>query len=59
MHDKSLFYEDAHFKESPSKNQKSSKVNIKSTICLDFPGPDLLGGQKGRKIKENAKSFSF
>ena len=41
------------------KNQKSSKVNIKFTICHDIPSPDLLEGPKDRKIKENAKFFSF
>ena len=41
------------------KIQKSSKVNLKSTICHDFPSPDLLEGPKDGKIKENAKFFSF
>ena len=50
-------YGDVHFIESPSKNQKSSKVNMKSTICHDFPSPDLLEGPKDGKIKENAKFF--
>ena len=45
------------FIESPSKNQKSSKGNMKSTICHDFPSPDLLEGPKDGKIKENAKFF--
>ena len=54
MHDKSV-----RFIESPSKNQKTSKVNIKSTICHEFPSPDLLEGPKDEKIKENAKFFSF
>ena len=54
MHDKSV-----GFIESPSKNQNSSKVNMKSTICHDFPSPDLLEGSKDEKIKENAKFFSF
>ena len=45
--------------ESPSKNQKSSNVNMKSTICHDFPSPDLLEGLKNGKSKENAKFFSF
>ena len=35
-------YGDVCFIESPSKNQNSSKVNMKSTICHDFTGPDLL-----------------
>ena len=45
--------------QNPSKNQKSSKVNMKSTICHDFPSPDLLEGPKDRKIKENAKVQFF
>ena len=45
--------------EKPSKNQRSSTVNMKSTICHDFPIPDLLEGPKDGKIKENAKFFSF
>ena len=45
--------------QSPSKNQKTSKVNIKSTICYDFPSPDLLEGPKDEKIKKNANFFSF
>ena len=32
---------------------------MKSTICHDFQSPDLLEGPKDRKIKENAKFFSF
>ena len=32
---------------------------MKSTICHDFPSPDLLEGPKDRKIKENAKFVSF
>ena len=59
MHDKCPVYLDARFKESPSKNQKSSKVNMKSTICHDFPSADLLEGPKDRKIKENGKFSSF
>ena len=47
-------YGDNRFIETPSKNQKSSKVNMKSTICYDFPNPDLLEGLKEGKIKENA-----
>ena len=38
------------FIESPSKNQKSSKVNMNSTICHDFPNPDLLEEPKDGKI---------
>ena len=59
MYDKCLLHGDVRFIESPSKNQKSSKVNMKSTICHDFQSPDLLEGPKDRKIKENAKLFSF
>ena len=54
---KSPLYEDVRFIESPSKNQKSSKVNMKSTICPDFPSPDLLEEPKDERIKENAKFF--
>ena len=43
--------------ESSSKNQKSSKVNMKSTICHDFSSPGLLNGPRDGKIKENAKFF--
>ena len=56
---KYALYGDVCFIESPSKNQKSSKVNMKSTICHDFPSPDLLEGLKDGKIKENAKFSSF
>ena len=52
-------YGDVHFIDSPSKNQKSSIVNMKSTICHDFPSPDLLEGPKDGKTKENVKFFSF
>ena len=54
-----MLYGDVDFTESPSKNQKSSKVSMKFTICHDFPNPDLLEGLKDRKIKENAKTFLF
>ena len=37
-------YGDIGFIESSFKSQKSSKVNIKSTIRYDFPNPDLLEG---------------
>ena len=57
--EKCPLYGDVQFKESPSKNQKSSKVNMKSTICHHFPSPDLLEGPKVGKIKENAKLFLF
>ena len=32
---------------------------MKSSICHDFPSPDLLEGPKDGKIKDNAKFFSF
>ena len=32
---------------------------MKSTICHDFPNPDLLDRPKEEKIKENTKFFSF
>ena len=51
-------YGDFRLIESPSKNQESSKINMmKSTICHDFPSPDLLEEPKLVKIKENAKFF--
>ena len=56
---KCLLYGDVHFIESSFKNQKSSKVNMKSTIFHDSPSPDLLEGPNDKKIKENAKFFSF
>ena len=52
-------YGDVRFIENPSKNQNSSKVNMKSTICHDFLSPDLLEEPKDGKIKENARLFSF
>ena len=57
MVQKCPLYGDVLFIESPSNNQKSSEVNMKSTIFHDFPSPDLLEGQKDGKIKENAKIF--
>ena len=30
---------------------------MKSTICYDFPSPDLLEGPKDGKMKENARFF--
>ena len=30
---------------------------MKSTICHDFPSPDLLEGPKDGNIKENTKFF--
>ena len=53
------FYRDVQFLETRPKNQKFSKINMKSTICHDFPSPDLLEGPKDGKIKENAKFFQF
>ena len=50
-------YGDVSFLVSPSKNLKSSKVNMKSTICRYFWSPDLLKGPKAGKIKENVKFF--
>ena len=55
----SSLYGDLRFIESPSKYQKSSKVNMKSTACHEFPSPDLLKEPEDGKIKENAKFFSF
>ena len=55
----SPLYGNSRFIESPSKNQNSSKVNMKSTIWHNFPSPDLLEGPKDGKIKRNAKFFSF
>ena len=52
-------YGDVRFIESLSKNQKSSKVNMQSTICHDFPSPDLLERPKDGNTKENATSSSF
>ena len=52
-------YGDVRFIENPSKNQNTSKVNMKSTICHDVSSPDLLEGPKDGKIKENEKFFSF
>ena len=52
-------YGDVFFIESPSDNQKSSEVNMKSSIWHDFPSSDLLEGPKDGKIKENSKFCSF
>ena len=41
----------------PSKNQKSSKLNMKSITCGEFLSPNLLERPKDGKIKENAKFF--
>ena len=50
MHDKSV-----RFILGPSKNQKPSKVNMKSITCAEFLSPNLLEPPKDGKIKENAK----
>ena len=50
-------YGDVRFMKSLSKNQKSSKVNMKS--CHNFPIPELLEGPIDGNLKENAKFFSF
>ena len=44
-------YGDVRFIESPSKTQKFSKVNIKSTICHDFSSP------KNRERLRKRQSF--
>ena len=56
---KCTLYGENRFIESPPKDKKSSKVNMKSNIWHDFPIPDLLEGPKDGKIKENAKFFLF
>ena len=56
---KCALYGDVRFIDSPSNNQMSSEINMKSTICHDFPSPDLLEEPKDGNIKENAKFFSF
>ena len=48
---------DVPFIENSSKYQKSSKVNMKSTICHDFPSPDLLQGPKDKKKIKKMQSF--
>ena len=51
---KKPLYGDVRFIDSPSKNQKSSKVNIKPTyICHDVPSPDLLERPKLTPEKKN------
>ena len=50
-------YGDVLFIQSLSNNQKSSEVNMKSTIRHDFRSPDLLEGPKDGKIKEHANFF--
>ena len=37
--------------------QKSSKVNMKSTIGHNFPSPDLLEGLKNEKMKKKMQSL--
>ena len=39
------------------KNQKSSKVNMKPTICHDFPSPDLLEKPKLNKTAPRKKGL--
>ena len=57
MHGKCPLHGDVCFIESPSKNQKSSKVNMKSTICHDFPSPDLLERLKKMQSFFHSKDF--
>ena len=56
---KCLLYGDIPFIESPSKNQKSSKVNMKSTICHDFPSSDLLERPKLTETDPRKKGCSY
>ena len=53
------FYEDVRFIESPSKNQKSSKVNMKSTIYHDFLSPDLSERPKLTETGTIKKGYSY
>ena len=50
-------YGDVYFIDSPSKNQNTSKVNIKSTICHDFSSPGLLEGPKTERLKKMQSFF--
>ena len=50
-------WKSVRFIESPSKNHKSSNVNMKSTTCHEFPSPNLLEGPKDGKIFKNAVFF--
>ena len=50
-------YGDVCFIESPSKDQNSSKVNMKSTIRHDFPSPNLLEDQKTERLKKMLSFF--
>ena len=50
MHDKSIHFMEMSALESASKNQKPSKVKMKSAIHHDFPRPDLLEGPKDGKF---------
>ena len=52
-------YGDVRFIDSPSKNQKSSIVNMKSTICHDFPSPDLLERPKLTETDPRKKGRSY
>ena len=51
-------YGDVCFTESQSNSQKSSKVNLKSTICHDFPSLDLLERPKLTKTDPRRKIHS-
>ena len=51
-------YGDVRFIEIPSKNQKSSKVNMKPTICHDLPSPDLLEGPKQGQVKKMQRTYT-
>ena len=53
------FYGDVRCTESPSKNQKSSKVNIKFTIYHDFLSPDLLERPKLTETGPIKKGYSY
>ena len=44
--EKCPLYGDLCFIESPSKNQESLNVNMKSTVYHDFASPELLVGPK-------------
>ena len=54
---KCLLYGDVRLMKSPSKNQKSSKVNMKYTISHNFPNPDLLKKPKDEKIFKKCNVF--
>ena len=50
-------YGDVHFIDSPPKNQNTSKVSIKSTICHDIPTPGLLEVTKTERLKKIQSFF--